>query len=79
MNELISDKLRGLRAEKKLSYEDVASQLSVHRETYRKYENNPQHMDVGTFLEILEIYKIDPIIFFTQIYGKMPNSQTQNN
>lgn len=75
VNELISEKLRGLRAEKKLSYEDVANILKIHRETFRKYENNPNQMDIGTFLEILEIYNIDPIIFFTQIYGKMPNRE----
>ena len=38
----ISSKLRGLRSEKGLSQEDVADRLGIHRETFRKYENNPQ-------------------------------------
>lgn len=69
-NELISKKLKGLRAENMLSLEEISSKLGVHRETYRKYENNPQSMDIGLFIELLSIYNYDPLIFFEQIYGK---------
>ena len=69
LNELISKKLKGLRGENMLSLEEIANKLGIHRETYRKYENNPQAMDVGLFIELLNIYRYNPLIFFEQIYG----------
>lgn len=64
---IISEKLRGLRAEKRLSLEQMAEKLNIHRETFRKYENNPFIMDVGMFIEILEIYGVEANIFFENI------------
>lgn len=69
----ISSKLRGLRSEKGLSQEDVANKLGIHRETFRKYENNPSSIEMGLFLKILDIYEIDTNYFFELIYGKLPN------
>lgn len=72
ISKIMSDKLKGLRAENNFSQEKIAEKLDVHRETFRKYENDPVHIDVGVFLEILQLYNTSPIIFFEQIYGKMP-------
>ena len=71
----ISSKLRGLRSEKGLSQKNVADRLGIHRETFRKYENNPQIIEIGTFLKILDIYEIDTNYFFFLFYGKMPNDK----
>lgn len=71
----ISGKLRGLRSEKGLSQEDVAEKLGIHRETFRKYENNPSSIEIGTFLKILDIYDIDTNYFFELVYGKLPNNE----
>ena len=71
----ISGKLRGLRSEKGLSQEEVAEKLGVHRETFRKYENNPSSIEIGTFLKILDIYDIDTNYFFELVYGKLPNNE----
>ena len=72
ISKIMSDKLKGLRAENNYSQEKVAEKLAIHRETFRKYENDPEHIDIGIFLEILELYNTSPVIFFEQIYGKMP-------
>ena len=77
INRVMSDKLKGLRAENNLSQEKVAEKLEIHRETFRKYENEPEYMDIGIFLQILELYSISPMIFFEQIYGKMPKNKEQ--
>lgn len=63
-SKLISEKLKGLRAENCLSQEQVAEKLNIHRETFRKYENNPLTMNIGLFIEMLEIYGSNPLIFF---------------
>ena len=64
---IISEKLRGLRAEKRYSLEQIAEKIGIHRETFRKYENNPYEMSVETFIKVLNIYDINPLIFFDTI------------
>ena len=71
--ESISGKLKGLRAEKGYSLEDMADKLGIHRETFRKYENDPSLLEVGQLLKIFDIYGVDTIYFFNLVYGKMPN------
>lgn len=71
ISKVMSDKLKGLRAENNFSQEEIAEKLNVHRETFRKYESYPEHIDVGIFLEMLQLYNTSPVIFFEQIYGKM--------
>ena len=75
--ENISIKLKGLRAEKGYSHEEMAEKLGVHRETFRKYENAPNTMEVGTFLKILNIYGVSAIYFFDLIYGNLPKSKEE--
>lgn len=74
ISKIMSDKLKGLRAENNFSQEKIAEKLNVHRETFRKYESDPEHIDVGIFLEMLQLYNTSPVIFFEQIYGKMPSN-----
>ncbi len=72
--EIISGKLKGIRAEKGYSQEEIAEKLGVHRETFRKYENDPSSLEMEQFLKILDIYEIDTIYFFNLVYGKMPKN-----
>lgn len=67
----ISDRLIALRAVNKLSLEEVAIKLGVHRETVRRYENHPKKMNIDVFIKILNVYNTNPIIFVNEIYGKM--------
>ena len=68
--DVISEKLRGLRAEKGFSQEQVAEKLGIHRETFRKYEKNPSIMSTGLFIEMLMVYGTNPLIFFKGIMAK---------
>lgn len=71
--ELMSGKLKGIRVEKGYTQEEIAEKLGIHRETFRRYENDPSMLEIGQFLKILNIYEIETPYFFELIYGKMPN------
>ena len=73
--EVMSGKLKGIRAEKGYTQEEIAEKLGIHRETFRKYENDPSLLEIGQFLKILNIYEIETPYFFELIYGKMPNKE----
>ena len=73
----ISGKLKGIRAEKGYSLEEMADKLDIHRETFRKYENNPALIEIGMLLKILNIYEIKTTYFFELIYGNMPNKESE--
>lgn len=75
INKNISAKLKGLRAEKGYSLEEMANKLEIHRETLRKYENHPEFIEIGLLLKMLNIYDVTTIYFFELIYGKMPKSE----
>lgn len=71
----ISGKLKGIRAEKGYSLEEMAEKLGIHRETFRKYENNPALIEIGMLLKILNIYDIETTYFFELIYGNLPSEE----
>ena len=77
INKNISAKLKGLRAEKGFSLEEMAENIGVHRETLRKYENNTSSIEIGTLLKMLNIYDIETTYFFELIYGKMPKEKEE--
>lgn len=66
----ISGKLKGIRAEKGYSLEEIADKIGVHRETFRKYENNPSTIEIGQLLKILDIYDVDTIYFLVFVMAK---------
>lgn len=72
---IISEKLRGLRAEKRYSLEQIAEKIGIHRETFRKYENNPFEMSIETFIKVLNIYDTNPSIFFDSIMAKCQENE----
>lgn len=69
---IISGKLKGIRVEQGYTQEEVAEKIGVHRETFRKYENDPSILEIGQLLKILDIYNIDVNYFFDLIYGNLP-------
>lgn len=71
----ISGKLKGIRAEKGYSLEEMAEKIGIHRETFRKYENNPALIEIGMLLKILNIYDIETTYFFELIYGNLPSEE----
>lgn len=80
MEELLKEiaiKLKGLRAENDLTLEQVSSKLNIHRETIRRYENNPKNMNMDIFIQLLNLYNTEPLIFFERLYGKMPYNKKQ--
>lgn len=68
--ELISEELRSIRAIKKESIENVAEGSNVNKDTISRYENNLVSMQIETLEKLLNYYKIDFDIFFTNIYAK---------
>ncbi len=77
INKNISAKLKGLRAEKGYSLEEMAEKIGIHRETLRKYESNPLCIEIGTLLKMLNIYNVETTYFFELIYGKMPKEKEE--
>ncbi len=77
INKIISAKLKGLRAEKGFSLEEMAEKIGVHRETLRKYENNPSAIEIGMLLKMLNIYDVETTYFFELIYGNLPKEKEQ--
>ena len=77
ITKIISGKLKGIRAEKGYTQEEIAEKLGIHRETFRKYENDPSLLEIGQFLKILEIYDVETTYFFSLIYGNLPKEKKE--
>ncbi len=71
--ELISEELRSIRAIRKESIENVAEGSNINKDTISRYENNLVSMQIDTLEKLLNYYKIDFDIFFTNIYAKKHN------
>lgn len=70
--DVIIGKLRGLRAERNLSLDEVGKEIGVSRATISLYELGKRKLPLNTFLNLLEVYNTNIIIFFQHIYD---NSQ----
>ncbi len=66
--DVIISKLRGLRAERDLNLDEVSKGIGVHRSTISLYEKGKRKMPLNVFLDLLELYNADIIIFFQNIY-----------
>ena len=55
----------------------MAEKIGIHRETLRKYENNPSSIEIGILLKMLNIYDVETTYFFELIYGKMPKEKEE--
>ena len=56
---------------------EMAEKIGVHRETLRKYENNPLIIEIGILLNMLNIYDIETTYFFDLIYGNLPKEKEE--
>lgn len=66
--DVIISKLRGLRAERDLNLDEVSKGIGVHRNTISLYEKGKRKLPLNTFLDLLELYNTNIIIFFQNIY-----------
>ena len=64
----IINKLRGLRAERRLSLDKVSKNTSVGKDTLSLYELEKRKIPLKVLLELLELYEVEPDIFFKNIY-----------
>lgn len=68
---LVSDKIRLIRLEKKMTLEEAAVIIGINRDSLCRYENNKVDIKLSTLCKILTGYKYDYKIFFGEIYDKM--------
>ena len=67
----ISDRLIALRAVNKLSLEEVAIKLGVHRETVRRYENHPKNMNIDVLVHFgICVCKYKLFFVIVHVHGK---------
>lgn len=66
-------KLRGLRAEKKLTIEEVAEKTGISKDTICRYENSNVSMQLWILDKLVSCYDMSLDIFFKNIYDKMQN------
>ena len=68
--DVILGKLRGLRAERNLNLDEVSKEIGVSGATISLYEKGKRKLPLKTFLDLLELYNADIIIFFQSIYNQ---------
>ena len=68
--DVILGKLRGLRAERDLNLDEVSKEIGVSGATISLYEKGKRKLPLKTFLDLLELYNTDIIIFFQNIYDQ---------
>ena len=69
-----ASKLRGLRAEKNLTIEDVSEKTGISKDTICRYENSNVSMQLWILDKLVNCYGINLHIFFKNIYDKMQNN-----
>lgn len=69
--------LRGLRAEKNMTIEDVANKTGINKDTISRYENSNVSMQLYMLDKLVECYGIGLDIFFKSIYDKMQNEEQE--
>lgn len=66
--DVILGKLRGLRAERDLNLDEVSKEIGVNRSTISLYEKGKRKLPLKIFLDLLELYNTNIVIFFQNIY-----------
>lgn len=67
----ITDLIRTIRKQKKLTQKEVANKLQISVAQYGHYETGHSEMTLSTFLKILEILRIEPKHFFGAIENRI--------
>ena len=75
INICTASKLRGLRAEKKLTIEEVAEKTGINKDTICRYENSNVSMQLWILDKLVSCYDMSLDIFFKNIYDKMQNNK----
>lgn len=70
INSELSDYIKLIRFKHKKSQEDMAKALSVSRNTYSIWENNPISLSLETLIKIGEVINEDMVIFFKEYVAK---------
>lgn len=73
INTTTAASLRGLRAERNMTIEEVASKTGVNKDTISRYENSNVSMQLYILDKLVECYGVSLDIFFKNIYDKMQN------
>ncbi|HEI9844726.1 TPA: helix-turn-helix transcriptional regulator [Morganella morganii] len=60
--------IRKLRKEKRMSGVDLGAELGISQQQISCYENATSEMSVSTLINILAVFNITPVEFFTRIY-----------
>ena len=66
--------LRGLRAEKGFTLEEVAEKTGVNKDTISRYENSNVSMQLYILDKLTSFYGSRLDIFFKTVYDKMQNN-----
>lgn len=74
VREYTASKLRGLRAEKDMSVEEVATKVNIHKATIRRYENQATQITLDRLEELLDFYGVGFNTFFRD-YNKKHNTE----
>ena len=69
-----ASKLRGLRAERNLTLEEVAEKTGINKDTISRYENSNVSMQLWILDKLVNCYDTSLDIFFKNIYDKMQNN-----
>lgn len=73
INQIAASKLRGLRAEKNLTIEEVAKETKLNKDTICRYENSSVSMQLWILNELVNFYGTSLDIFFENVNDKMQN------
>lgn len=73
----IASKLRGLRAELKLSQESVALKTGLNIGTIIRYENGSTTQNLDKLLILANFYKVELLYFFNLNYENMYRKENQ--
>ena len=76
MLEAIGKELKIIRIRNGLSLDAVAEQLSINRETLRRYENNSSGLSVEKLEKLLNYYDVEKSIFFRNVCEYMHEKST---
>lgn len=77
INKAAAASLRGLRAERKLTLEEVAEQSGVNKDTICRYENGMVSIQLYILDKLLKFYGVKPYIFFASVNDKMQNIEKE--
>lgn len=77
MLEAIGKELKIIRIKKNLKLVDVANDLAFNQETLRRYEKNASGLSVERLEELLNYYKINELIFFSNVCEYMHEEKTE--